>query len=277
MTAAVAPLPVTARPHRLAALARAELLQFRRNKTLLVMGTVFPLALPLMMFFAGRGDGPTAVGTATTIEMLLFYVLVFVQFYTVLSMVTTRRGEGVLKRLRTGEARDHEILGAFAAPGALLAAGATVTVVAVVTAAGAPLPVNAVLPVLALAGGLAVFTALALVTSAFTKNAEAAQLTALPVMMLGMVGFGGLRTVLPDGLRTVVDWTPMAAVSDLVHLGWTGRLPAAADGAASGADAPVAGFVDAFADAGRPLVTLAVWIVLGVALAARSFRWDERV
>jgi ABC-2 type transport system permease protein len=53
---------------------------------------------------------------ATAMEYFLLFALMFVQFYTVLSMVTTRRDEGVLKRLRTGEARDAEILGCVVLP-----------------------------------------------------------------------------------------------------------------------------------------------------------------
>ncbi|MDO5374354.1 MAG: ABC transporter permease, partial [Corynebacterium glutamicum] len=34
---------------------KAEWLQFRRNKTLLFMATVFPVGIPLLIFFIGSG------------------------------------------------------------------------------------------------------------------------------------------------------------------------------------------------------------------------------
>ncbi|GAA5079579.1 ABC transporter permease [Nocardia iowensis] len=255
----------------LAALARAEFLQFRRNKTLVYMATVFPIGTPLAQYLIARKDEPaTAAMAATTFEMLALLTLLFVQYYSVLSMVTTRRGEGVLKRLRTGEAADWQIQTAPAVPGVLVTLACTVVVAAVVYGTGAPAPVNPVAIALGLIGGVALFALLALATSAVTKNAEAAQITSLPVMIVAMLGLGSIRGVLPDRLAAVADWTPFAAVSDLVSLGAAGKPATAAD-----ADV-AAGFTGTFADLGRPFATLALWTVLAVVLTRRSFRWDDR-
>lgn len=259
-----------ARRRPLTALAKAEYLQFRRNKTLVVMGIFFPVGISLALFFiATREQAPTADTAAVTLEMIALIALLFVQYYSVLSMVTTRRGEGVLKRLRTGEALDWQILTAPAVPGALVTVASTVVVLAVIYGMGAPAPVNPVAIVLAVLGGIILFTLLALATSAVTKNAEAAQITSLPVMTLAMLGLASIRQVLPDRLAGLVDWTPFAAISDLVFLGAAGR-PAVGD------PTDMLDFAGTFGMFGRPVATLAIWTVLALMLTHRSFRWDDR-
>ncbi|MEU0544500.1 ABC transporter permease [Nocardia sp. NPDC005978] len=267
--------PVTSAPafrrRPLAALAKAEYLQFRRNKTLVWMGVLFPVGTSLATYFLLIRDGePTAAIAASTLELITLVSLLFVQYYSVLSMITTRRGEGVLKRLRTGEAADWQIQTAPAVPGALLTVASTVAVAAVVYATGAPAPVNAAAMALALIAGIVLFSLLALATSAVTKNAEAAQITSLPVMTVAMLGMGWLRGALPDQLAAVADWTPFAAISDLVYLGASGRT-ATADSAAATLD-----FAGTCAELGRPFATLAIWTVLAFALTRKSFRWDDR-
>ncbi|EOM74472.1 ABC transporter permease [Rhodococcus rhodnii] len=255
----------------LASLAKAEYLQFRRNSTLMVMGTTFPIGLPLIMLFIGGRDGsPTAQLAMTTIEMLALMALLFVQYYSMLSMITTRRGEGVLKRLRTGEATDWQIQAAPAVPGALLTAVSTVVVVGVVYALGAPAPVNPVLPILAIVGGIVVFSLLALATSGFTKNAESAQITSLPIMAVSMVGLSSIVAVLPDRFAQIAEWTPFAAVSELISLGVTGRSAGVAETEAA------LDFAATFTHSLQPLATLGVWAALALAATTTRFRWDDR-
>lgn len=254
---------------QLGALARAEYLQFRRNRTLMVMGTLFPIGLPLMTYLIGRRqDVSGAELGVTTIEMFAYMALLFVQYYSVLSLITTRRGEGVLKRLRTGEAADWQIKTAPAAPGVLLTLVGGVVVSAFVWGSGVPAPVNPVLLVLALVGGLVVFSMLALLTAAYTKNAEAAQVTSLPVIVLATMGLAAIRGIVPERMADYLDWTPFAAVSDLVSLGMSGE-------AATGGGA-VLDFAGTFGEMGQPVVTLVAWTVIALVLTQRSFRWDER-
>lgn len=268
-TTSTAPPTTTRRP--LAALAKAEYLQFRRNTTLLVMGVAFPVAIPLVPFFLGiRDEDPTSHLMATTFEMFALMALLFVQYYSVLSMITARRSEGVLKRLRTGEASDRQILLAPMVPTALLATAGFVLVAAVTYGVGGPAPVNAVAMVVAMVGGIATFSVLALATSVLTKNTEAAQITSLPLMAGSMVGLASIRTLLPEGLANVVSFTPFAAISDLMALGTSGKLATATESSAA------LDFSGTIAEMGQPVAILAVWIVLALALVRKSFRWDDR-
>ncbi|MTD16500.1 ABC transporter permease [Nakamurella sp. YIM 132087] len=266
----------THRPRPLTGLAKAEFLQFLRNKTLIYTGMVTPVALPLIMFFViRRGTDPDAPATAArlAIDMFLCMAVLFVQYYSVLSMVTTRRSEGVLRRLRTGEAPDWKIQAAPAVPGIALAVIGAVVVGVVVFVAGAPTPVNPVAILLALAWGLVLFALLALATSGFTRNAEAAQITSLPIIALTVAGLGSIRSVVPDRVAAVLDLTPYAAISDLVAIGTTGRpeVPAAGEAGLAPVD-----FAGSFAEFGRPVVTLVAWTIVAAVLTRRYFRWDDR-
>lgn len=252
---------------RLKALGTAEWLQFRRNKTLLFMATIFPVGIPLVLFgIGGRG----AMEAANTFDIFVLYTLLFVQFYTVLSMVTTRRDERVLKRLRTGEARDWEILGAICIPGALLTAAFSIAIIPILMLMGAPTPVNLIPIVLAVILGLILVSALAFLTSAFTRNAEAAQLTSLPVFTIAMLGLGTLRPVFGDGLLAeIISYTPFAMISDLVQLGWAGAtFPDAM------ADAAPLDFTGVLGASVQPLLIALVWIVLALVAMRQTMRWD---
>lgn len=261
----------TVRRRPLGALVTAEYRQFRRNKTLMFMATLFPIGLPLLTYFIGRDGGDVSpLLLTTTLETFALMALLFVQYYSVLSLVTTRRGEGVLRRLQTGEARDWQILTAPAVPGAIATLGCSVIVAAVVYATGASAPVNPVLMVAAMVLGVIIFALLALATSAMTKNAEAAQITSMPVMVLAMVGMGVIRTILPDNLARLADRTPFAAVSDLVSLGATGKVATAPDSAGAFS------FAETFTEGLPALATLGAWAIVALLLAKQYFRWDDR-
>jgi ABC-2 type transport system permease protein len=267
---ATAPTQDQTRRRPLAALANAEYLQFRRNSTLLVMGIAFPVVIPLLTFFLTRKDGATASLAATTFEMFALMTMLFVQFYSVLSMVTTRRSAGVLKRLRTGEAKDWQIQVAPMVPGTLLTLISTALVSVVVFAAGAPAPVNPLLIALAIVVGIAIFSLLALATSALTKNAEAAQITSLPVMAMAMIGLSSLRGAFSGVMADIANLTPFAALSDLIHLGAAGKVANAPESTTA------LDFGGTFAEIGQPVAILAVWTVVALELTRRTFRWADR-
>lgn len=269
MATTTTPARATSTPlQRFTSLGRAEWLQFRRNKTLLVMATVFPIGIPLLIF--GIADNG-ATEAANAFDMFVIYTLLFVQFYTVLSMATTRRDERVLKRLRTGEARDLEILAAICLPGTILTLVFSVAIVIALLVMGAPMPVNIAVIAVAVILGLVLSSALALVTSSFTRNAEASQLTSLPVFTLAFLGLSAFRPVF-DGtvFADIIVRTPFAAISDLVQLGWAGNtFLAQVDGAE-----PLS-FLGVFAEAWQPALVLLAWTAAALYAAKRYVRWDS--
>ena len=251
------------------ALSRAEFTLLGRNRVLLFNASVIPLVLPLVMLIISSrsDDGLTDVGVGAALEFFALFLLVFMVYYNMLSIYATRRDELVLKRLRTGESSDIQILLGPAVPSFVLTVALGLIVGAVVLAFGGPIPTNALLVAVALLGGAALFAALALITSAFTRNAEAAQITSLPVILIAMAGSAMLRDVLPDSLSRVVELTPMAAVSDLLNLGWFGTT--------TPGDASV-GFAATFGEAAMPVAVMLAWILGSLLIARTHFRWEPR-
>ncbi|MDN6619145.1 MAG: ABC transporter permease [Corynebacterium variabile] len=260
---------------RTTSLARAETLQFARNRTLLINAAVFPLGFGLVMFFVTRAtdDASTTDAAAMALEYFLVFALMFVQFYTVLSMATTRRDEGVMKRLRTGEARDAEILGAFSFPGAVLTVLFTVVMAVALVVLGAPGPVNVLPIIVAVLLGLAVCTGLALVTSGMTKNAEAAQITSLPVMILMFASMGSIRRMFPDSVNSIIERTPFALIFDLSQYGWAGNTMT--DRIAEDGPAPL-DFTGVLSETWPMMVMLAAWAVICLWAGAKYVKWDVR-
>lgn len=263
-TTASAPSP-TDRPDRSAparrvlGLARANLTLLLRNKLTAGYALVLPL-LPLALMLAERGEDSLA---ATAMGSAVLMALLFPVFYNLLSATVTRRDELVLKRMRTGEVTDAEQLTALALPGAGIAGVLAVIIVPLAVALGAPVPENPVLYLLAALLGIVLFSAFALWTAAWTRNAEAAQMTSLPVILLAVVG--QLGAVLPDGAGRIVDLTPGAAIDDLLRIGWFGMDGETALSLAETWGASVA-----------PGTTMVAWTALALVLARRSMRWEPR-
>ncbi len=250
--------------HRIVGLTRTNTTVLMRNRLNLTYALILPL-LPLGFLFLGeRGDVVVGISNVSTV---LLMALMFPVYYNVLSMVVTRRDELVLKRLRTGEARDPEILLAIAIPGAVITVLITLLTVPLSMAAGLSAPVNPLLVLVGVLLACATFAALAVWTAAWTRNAEAAQMTSMPVILLALLGL--LTPAFPESVHRWLALTPGAAVNDLVRVAWFGRTTDLGSNAA-------VGFAGTWAEVAPALGVLAVWVVIGVVLARRSMRWEPR-
>ncbi len=254
-------------PRRAAGLTRWNAVLLSRNRMAFFYAAVFPL-VPLALLVTGeRGDESAGAGAITT---TLLVAALFTVYYNVLSQFVNRRDELVLKRMRTGEAQDAELLVSIALPGALSALLVSALVVPAAGALGQPLPVNRLLYAALALLAVTMFTAFAYWTAAWTRNAEAAQLTSLPIILLTSVGpLTNTIPDMPDGLREVLSRTPGAAMSDLVRSGWFGL-----DG--PGATEATLTFAETWSQAAEPLLVMAAWTFLAVSLARRSLRWEPR-
>lgn len=261
--------------NRIATLARSEFTLLGRNRLLLFNALVLPLVFPVALLYLSRDGGLSDTSVSAGLELFALFLFVFVVFYNLLSVYSTRRDELVLKRLRTGECSDAEILAGPAVPSWVLTGLLTVVIGVAVIVFGGQAPVNAVLVLAAVVGGAVLFTALALITSALTRNAEAAQITCMPILLLATAGMSSIRNIVPDNIARVLEFTPLAAVVDLLNLGWLGRTTAELGdtGAVPGA---AAGFVDTFGSAGQPLLVMLAWIVGSILIANVHFRWEPR-
>lgn len=249
---------------RAAGLTRWNAVLLSRNRLALVYASVMPL-LPLLLLLTGDRGAP-AVGAGAITTMFLVAGL-FPVYYNILSQFVSRRDELLLKRMRTGATRDSELLISIAVPGVLTALFVCVIAVPVAAALGQSLPVNALVYAAAAVGAIAMFTAFAFWTAAWTRNAEAAQLTSLPIILIASVG--PLGSSLTGTLRDVVSWTPGAAMSDLIRAGWFGL-----DG--SDAKESTLTFSEAFGQTAEPLAVMMAWTIVAIVLARRAMRWEPR-
>jgi len=253
---------------RLTSLFRGEFILLRRSKLVLFNAFVMPI-IPFLVLIPMRINGKLDTEmTSLFIGFSMTLILIFVVFYNLLPTFVSRREELVLKRLRTGECSDVEILTGIALP-AFSISGVLLLVMSVgaVVGLGQPVPVNALLLLVALLGGCLVFAALSLVTTVFTRNSEAAQITSLPVVLIcvsgaGFTPFGSL----PQWVSTLLRYTPLAPSFELTQLGWGGLTR----------DGATVDFAGSFLDAWQPTLTLLAWILIGGWVAREYFRWEPR-
>ena len=245
---------------RTTGLARFNALLLSRNRMAMLYGVVVPLAPLALLFSSPEGSGAAAIATTLTMAVL------FPVYYNVLSQFVNRRDELVLKRLRTGEVRDLELLASIALPGAVLALGVLTLAVPVAVALGEPVPLNPVVYAATILLTVVLFSAFAFWTAAWTRNAEAAQLTSAPVILLAVLG--QMAVAFPESVQRWTDLTPGAAMTNLVRGGWFGF---GEPGTVRTLD-----LVDTWAAAGKPLLVLVAWTALAVWLAARSLQWEPR-
>ncbi|WP_436737677.1 ABC transporter permease [Streptomyces sp. BBFR102] len=247
---------------RLAALARAELALLVRSKGVMFAALFVPFALPFSV--AQTVDVEMLENNGLTLGLMLLpgaigFSLLFAVYSSLVAIYATRREELVLKRLRTGELRDTEILAGTALPSVVIGLVQSVVLIvgcAVLLDVGAPTA-----PHLAVAGillGIVLMVALAALTSAVSRTAESAQVMAMPVLMVLIISSGMVvpLEVFPDSLASVCERLPLSGAMILIRGGWTGELTA-------GASLTTA-------------LTSLAWIGLSLFAVRRWFRWEPR-
>ncbi|WP_055693667.1 ABC transporter permease [Streptomyces prasinopilosus] len=244
------------------ALARAELTLLGRSRGTLFAALFVPLVLPLSLYSAADKMDLDEVGLSLGAVILpgaIGFSLLFAVYSSLVGVFVTRREELVLKRLRTGELRDVEIL-----CGASLPSLATGLVQSLLLAAGCALLLDVAAPeavhlsVLGLLLGLVLCAALAAVTAGFTRTTESAQVTAMPVLMVSMLGSGMMvpLEVLPDRLASFCELLPLTPAMTLLRGGFTGNL--------SGSETLFA------------VAAGVAWVLLAAFAVRRWFRWEPR-
>lgn len=251
-------------------LAWSEALLLRRNPLALLIAIALPIGAVLMlstsvevMSVVGADHGAAIITTVVAVSLNL------VVYYNLVTALVARREELVLKRLRTGEATDLQILIGSATPAVAIAWGQAV--LAGLTSAllvGLSVPVNFLLVILALVLGALVFVLLAAATTALTRSVELAQLTTTPLLIIP-INFSGLYiplSSLPEPLEQLARLLPLTPVVELLRLGLSGTTP----------DGSTVGLAGSFAPAVQPLLVLLAWSVAGGLATRRWFRWEPR-
>jgi ABC-2 type transport system permease protein len=254
---------------RIASLARGEALLLRRNPVALLVALATPVAMVLMTRAGVPDPTRSAARGAAVVTSLTAFALLFVVYYNLVTALVARREELVLKRLRTGETSDAEILAGTAAPAVAIAWGQLLIGALVAVAAfGLGRPTNPALVLAAILLGTAVFVLLALASTALTQNVEMAQLTTTPVLVapLALSGLLFPTDLLPESLQRLGQLLPLTPVVDLLRLGLTGTTTQGASVDLAASLEPAVG----------PLLVLAGWVVVGVWATRRWFRWEPR-
>ncbi|MFJ8488586.1 ABC transporter permease [Streptomyces sp. NPDC094038] len=247
---------------RLRALSRAELLLFARNRSAVLTALLVPLALPVTVRPAldqfGLKEKGLNAGTLMLTAAIGFSFL-FAVYSSLVGAFVARREELVLKRLRTGELSDAEILAGTALPTVCLGlAQALLLAVGCAVLLDAGAPEAPYLTLLGLLFGLLLSAALAALTSAFTRTTESAQVTALPLLFVSLLGSGIAMPAdtLPHRVAKVCELLPLSPAIRLVRAGWTGEMSAL----------QVLGAV----------ATALAWTLVAVFAVRRWFRWEPR-
>ncbi|MFD0022818.1 ABC transporter permease [Streptomyces sp. NPDC058382] len=255
--------PRTTTPRgRLTALGRAELTLLARNRTAVFVALIMPAAMVMAMKSAFAkidlaGTGLTVAGAALT--GAIGTVLIQAIYMNMSAAYVARREELVLKRLRTGEVTDGEILAGTALPSAALALAQTAVIVVAGTAFfGLGAPERPEMLLFGLLLSVVLLTALAAATSVITRTVQTAQLTTLPLFLVSLVGSGLFvpLEVFPDRLASACELLPLTGAMTLIRAGWLGG----ADGA----------------ELLRAALTGLVWTVVAVFAVKQWFRWDPR-
>ncbi|MCT9079693.1 ABC transporter permease [Streptomyces fulvoviolaceus] len=247
---------------RVRALARAELTLFGRSKGTIVVALFVPLVLPFSARTAVEdmdlGDAGLNVGLVL-LPGAVGFSLLFAVYSALVGVFVGRREELVLKRLRTGELRDREILAGAALPAVctgliqslLLAVGCAVLL-------DLPAPQAPQLAVIGLLLGLLMCAALAALTASFTRTVESAQVTGMPLLLISMVGSGITvpLELVPDRVAIWLELLPLSPVITLVRGGWSGEL-------------------SVYETIG-PVLTALAWTAFAVFAVRRWFRWEPR-
>lgn len=257
---------------RLLALGRIEGTLLMRNRTALFMAVAMPVVMTTVLksiLDQQAADHPGLDLHAVLVNGVAGLVLLFVVYYNLTAAYVARRGELVLKRLRTGEARDLEILVGTALPSVALGLLECALIGGTGAARlGLPAPADPLLMVLGLLLATVLLIALAALTSAFTRTVETAGITTLPLLLLAQLGSGLLipLEIMPDGLATACRALPTTPAFQLIRIGWFGT-----DGSG-----PPDGFPGTWLQALPHLGLGLLWAAAAVWAAHRWFRWEPR-
>lgn len=200
---------------------------------------VFTLALPLMVLyvlggvFGNESEIPVAPGEPVpyrgfgpTTWYTPAYVAVAISGFTLISEpahLVEYREIGVLRRLRASAVTKGMVLGSQFLVAMLIASvGAVFLLVVALTSTDVDPPVNWWLFSLAFAGTAVALALLGLALGTLMPTARAAQSVGLVLWFLFLMicGAGPPPEVLPDTLRTIGQWLPLAPMIEMLQEPW---------------------------------------------------------
>jgi ABC-2 type transport system permease protein len=241
-------------------LVRVESRLFARDPIALFFGLVFPAVLlaALGFFFPGFDepspdlDGVRYIDVYTPIVLALG--LATLGLVTLPPILGTYRQFGILRRLRTTPVHPFRLLGAQLVVHAAVAIGAAALAILVaVVLFDVPIPKNPFWFVVSFLLATASVFSIGLLVGAVAPTTVSGQAIGMAIYfpMLFFAGVWIPRSIMPDGLLTFSDLTPLGSAVAAFDASWFGTGPSTLS-----------------------LVVMAVYtLIIGVA-AVRVFRWE---
>jgi ABC-2 type transport system permease protein len=233
---------------------------FVRDPIALFFGLVFPavLLLALGSFMPGFDEAYDDFGGLRLIDVYapvtLALGLATLGFVTLPPILATYRQFGILRRLRTTPVQPAQLLWAQLVVHMVVAVLASVAAVVVaVLAFDVVVPEQPLWFVVSFVLAAASVFALGLLVGAIARSTSAGQAIGMATYfpMLFLAGVWVPRDVMPDGLRTVSDLTPLGSGVQAMHDSWFGFTPSATH-----------------------LGVMLAYAVVVAAVAVRLFRWE---
>ncbi|WP_433253167.1 ABC transporter permease [Streptosporangium sp. CA-135522] len=253
-------------------LAKLDLTLVTRNTTVLFNVVLLPLMMA-WIFTQTQGDAQIAgiPGRLFVLTGVPGMMLGFAVFSNLVNTFTARREELVLKRLRGGQPSAMAVLGGSALGAFALYLGQVVLLAVWIQQTDGVLPSNVPLLLVAAALGVALFALLAAAFSGITPNAELAQITVLPVILIVMIGapVAYPADALPGALGVVSKALPVTPVVQIVRTAFLGKNYLSGSGETLSAAGQWVAALPA-------LGILLGWIVVAALLARWLFRWEPR-
>lgn len=234
------------------AIARSEFTLTLRNKAVSFTAIVIPLAVGAFLAWNVDSDPDSAGVLAVSIALAMFGLSAYATATTTLA---ARRKELFLKRLRSSTASDGSILTGLLVPSALITIVQVAVIYAFLAYSAGTAPTDYVILAVAILATTVMCAGAALLTSAFTKSAEQAQVTTLPFLFI-LIG-GGVWAVTPfnENLEWLKRIVPGGAPGELIANSWWGTT---------------------WADMLPALGALVAWAVVMIVAGLAMFRWEPR-
>ncbi|WP_229053157.1 ABC transporter permease [Aeromicrobium sp. Leaf350] len=235
-------------------IARSELIQIFRNRSVLITSFVMPIAVSAYFVYQHETFADLA-SLGYIAAIIVFTVGAFGLYTTTVTTLASRRQNLFLKRLRSTAAGDGSILTGLVVPAAVIAAVQIVGILGVFSYV-AETPANLGLLAAGVVGTLAMMLGLGLATAGFTNSPEHAQVTTLPVSLgtIAVASWVGISGT--EELTLLKRLLPGGSATELMTDAWNGGT--------------------AVGDSLLLLAPTAAWVVVAVALAAQYFRWEPR-
>ncbi|MEV0583877.1 ABC transporter permease [Nonomuraea sp. NPDC050310] len=254
-------------------LARLDLAMLTRNRMAFFTTIAFPFLLGCVALVLKDGYVAGVPAGLYILTGMLALIGFFVTFMHLTTLFTVRREELVLKRMRGSVLSEAAIFGGSGLACTLIYVFQVAAIITLgLVALGGHLPRNPLLLFLGVVLGSIMFVPMAAAMSGFTKTGESAQITVLPAMLiLATTSQASFPLAgMPEMVQRVAAALPLSPVVDVIRIGYFGQDFTA------GAPHPAVDFVQGWVAAGPRLLLIVAWIVVGVLIARKHFRWEPR-